>query len=116
MKVATRITVATAVVVAIASATYAYFDMRGRVAEKQAWQEREARAVAGTLRATYESQASAFKAPNETQLRELSRPTGGWKVIVIPKARAALPAASDATTAQLRRLNTLPEVPQMCGG
>jgi signal transduction histidine kinase len=116
MKVATRITVATAIVVAMASAVYAYFDMHARAAEKRAALEREARAVAGTLRATLESQASALRAPSETQLRELGRPTAGWRVTVIPRARAAQPAGSDATAAQLRRLNMLLEVPQRCGG
>jgi signal transduction histidine kinase len=169
MNVATRITVATAVVVALASAAYAYFDLRARGVEKQQALEREARAVAGTLRATLESQASTFhspgeeqlrmivavigaayeyfdlrangtekrqalehethaltstlrgtlealRSPTEQQLRDLSRPTGGWRVNVIPRARATLPPGPDATAAQLRRLNTLLDVPQLCSG
>jgi len=59
VKVATRITMATAVVVAIASATYAIYDLRSRVAERRSSLEREARSVAGTLRATLEAQAAA---------------------------------------------------------
>lgn len=59
VKVATRITVATAVVVALASAIYAFYDLRGRVAERRTALEREARSVAGTLRATLEGQAAA---------------------------------------------------------
>ena len=59
MKVATRITVATAVVVALASAIYAFYDLRGRVTERRQALEREARSVAGTLRATLETQAVA---------------------------------------------------------
>ncbi len=62
MKVATRITVATAVVVAIASATYALFDLRARVAERGAAVEREARAVVNTLRVSLETDAN-----NETR-------------------------------------------------
>ena len=116
MKVATRITVATAVVVALAAAAYAYFDLRARAVDKRAALEREARAVAGTLRATIEGQASAFRSPGEAQLRDLSRATGGWKVVVIPRVRAAQPAGPDASAAQLRRLNTLLDVPQLCGG
>ena len=58
MKVATRITVATAVVVAIASATYALFDLRARVAERAAAVEREARAVVNTLRVSLETTAA----------------------------------------------------------
>ncbi|MBA3465341.1 MAG: HAMP domain-containing protein [Deltaproteobacteria bacterium] len=57
MKVATRITVATAVVVALASAIYAFYDLRGRVAERRQALEREAKSVVGTLRATLETQA-----------------------------------------------------------
>ncbi len=59
MKVATRITVATAVVVAIASATYAFFDLRARTAERQTGVEREAKALANTLRTSIENQAAA---------------------------------------------------------
>jgi len=48
---------ATAVVVALASATYAMFDLRARVAERRMALEREARAVASTVRVSLESQA-----------------------------------------------------------
>lgn len=58
MKVSARITVATAVVVALASATYAVFDLRSRVAERRGALEREARSVAGTVRASLEAQAA----------------------------------------------------------
>src|SRR5690348_1147695 len=116
MKVATRITVATAVVVAIASAAYAYFDRRAKAGERRAALEHEAHAVALTLRSNLEGQVSAFRAPSDTQLRELSRSTGGWKVEVLPRARAAQPPDADVSVTQLRRLNTLLEVPQLCGG
>jgi len=55
VKVATRITVATAVVVAIASATYAFYDLRRRVGERAATLDREARALAGTVRVSLEA-------------------------------------------------------------
>lgn len=58
MKVATRITMATAVVVALASATYAQFDLRARIAERREALEREARAVASTVRVSIENHAS----------------------------------------------------------
>ena len=45
MKVATRITAATAVVVVLASAAYAGFDLRARAGERRLALEREARAV-----------------------------------------------------------------------
>lgn len=112
MNVATRITVATAVVVAIASAAYAYYDLRARAEERRANLEREARAVAGTMRVGLEAQASAFRTPSDAQLRDLGRATGGWKVTVIPRERATeLPGSYSA--AQLRRLRTLLEVPQL---
>ncbi len=57
MKVSARITIATAVVVALASATYAIYDLRARVAERRGALEREARSVAGTVRASLEAQA-----------------------------------------------------------
>ena len=128
MKVATRITVATAVVVAFASAIYAGFDLRARAAERHAAIEREGRAVAGTLRSTLEVQASAFRGPSEATLRELSRATG-WKVSVFPRTRAGEPpgpargtptgsAARGAepwepmSAGQLRRLHAMLEVPE----
>jgi signal transduction histidine kinase len=58
VNVATRITVATALVVAFASATYASFDLRARVAERRGSVDREARAVANTLRVSFEALAA----------------------------------------------------------
>jgi signal transduction histidine kinase len=58
MKVATRITVATAVVVALASAAYAYFDLRARLDERRAATEREARALVATVRLAIETQVA----------------------------------------------------------
>ncbi len=182
MKVATRITVATAVVVALASATYAIYDLRARVAERRGALEREARSVAGILRASLENQAGvdsrdaryradqlqreldeldkrlepappnmpampqgehdavvkqqlelqtrlasargaaglarpleqalAYKPPPDAQLRELTRASGGWRAIVIPRGRSAEPPGA-YTASQLRRLTTLLDLPQL---
>ncbi len=112
MKVATRITVATAVVVALAALSYAFFDLRARSAERRSALEREARAVATTLRVPFEAQ-STFRPPSESQLRELSRASSGWHVVVIPRTRAGDPASDTVSAAQLRRLRTLLEVPQL---
>src|SRR2546421_2495671 len=101
MKVATRLTVATAVVVSLASAAYAFYDLRARTAERQVALEREARAVASTLRTSLEAQASAFRAPSDAQLRELSRSTNGWRVTVIPRARAEAPSSTDVSAREL---------------
>jgi len=112
VKVATRITAATAVVVALASASYATFDLRARGTERRAGIEREARAVASTLRVGIETQPAAFRAPTEAQLRDLGRAAGGWHVAVIPAARAVETPGPDLTDSQLRRLRTMLVVPQ----
>jgi HAMP domain-containing protein len=178
VKVATRITVAAAVVVAIASATYALYDLRERVAERRAGIEREARALANTVRVSLEAGpnetaraarnrveqltreletvgqklgdgeetaptpehptleqqraqleqrlqvarsqgglgrpldvALAYRPPTEADLRELSRASGGWHLAVIPRSATTSPAGT--TPAQLRRLATLVDVPDL---
>jgi signal transduction histidine kinase len=115
MKVATRITMATAVVVLLASVSYAFFDLRSRRWERRAALEREARAVAMALRFDVETQPSAFRAPSEATLRDLSRAAGGWKVSVLSGARASTPPIGDETQAQLRRLNAMILVPKQGG-
>ncbi len=112
MKVATRITVATAVVVALASAAYAYFDMRGRRAERLEQLEREARAVAGTLRLNLEAQGSAFRIPSDTQRRDIDRATGGWRVKIIPRARKDELTGPDLNERELGWLRALIELPE----
>lgn len=185
MKVATRITVATAVVVAIASAGYAFFDLRARTSERRTAVEREARALANTLRASLEDefvttardariraeqlerdleaiekkavdpklldptkpaptpqieqlrdeardvkfrlmvnrkaggletpldQALAYHAPEDDQLRNLERASGGWNVRVIPRSRSSEIPSAELTSEQLRRIRTLIDVPQL---
>lgn len=113
MKVATRITVATAVVVAIASAAYSALDLRARVDERRTAIEREAKAVASTLRVGLEARPSSVRSPNTAELAGLVRATGGWKVQVIPRERATDGAGPDLTEPQLTRLRTLVEVPEL---
>jgi len=112
MKVATRITAATAVVVALASASYALIDLETRRTERRAALEREARAVATALRYAIEALPSLFRAPSDATMRELSRAAGGWKVTVLPGARLGAPPGDDATLPQLRRLNAMVLVPK----
>jgi signal transduction histidine kinase len=112
VKVATRITVATAVVVALASAAYAYFDLRARRTERIAQLEREARAVGGTLRLNLEVQGSAFRIPGDQQLKELQRATGGWRVKVVPRARKDEPAGMDLSDRELGWLRAMIELPE----
>ncbi len=109
MKVATRITVATAVVVAIAAAAYALVDLRERAADRRTVVEREARAIATTLRVAIEAQ-TVVKPPTDTELRELGHTAGGWRVLVVPSESVddASPAYS---VSQLKRLRALLEAP-----
>jgi len=113
VKVATRITMATAVVVAIAAAAYAVVDLRGRATERRMIVEREAKAVANTLRVALEAPAPAFRVPNEAQLLNLGRATGGWRVTVIPEARQMGLPDDKVSAGQLKRLRTLLDVPQL---
>jgi signal transduction histidine kinase len=185
VKVATRITVATAVVVAIASAGYAFFDLRARTSERRMSMEREAKALANTLRVSFEvqevaderearsraeqlqrdlesvekragdkeqldptkpaatpeietlraeygeiklrlmmarraagletplDQALSYRPPNESQLKDLARASGGWKVAVVPRTRASELPSAELTSEQLRRIRTLLDVPQL---
>lgn len=185
VKVATRITVATAVVVAIASAGYAFFDLRARTSERRMSMEREAKALANTLRSSLEvqegqderearyraeelqrnldavekkagdkalleptkpaptpqieelrreyadiklkllfarraagletplDQALSYQAPNEAQLKDLARASGGWRVSVVPRARASELPSPSLGPETLRRIRTLLDVPQL---
>lgn len=110
MKVATRITVATAVVVAIAAAAYALVDLRERGADRRAAVEREARSIATTLRVALESRPTG-KMPNESELRELGRASGGWRVQIVPSEAATELASPTYSEGQLKRLRQLLDAP-----
>lgn len=115
MKVATRITAATALVVMVASGAYAYYDLRDRQAERRAALEREARAVAGSLRASLEANPTAFRVPNAAELRDLSTRTNGWRVVVVPRERAMGPAPGpDVDAWQLQLLKAMIGLPALC--
>lgn len=68
-----------------------------------------ARAAAGLARPL--DQALTYRPPTEAQLRDLARASGGWRIQVIPRARADVPTG--LTSSQLRRLRTLIDVPQL---
>jgi signal transduction histidine kinase len=110
VKVATRITAATALVVALASGVYAIYDVRSHTDERRGALDREGRALIATLRASIEG--PSFRQPAESTLRELQRLTG-WRIAVVPASRAASPAGADLTDSQLHRLRTMLEVPQL---
>jgi signal transduction histidine kinase len=114
MNVGTRITVASAVVVMIATSIYAVFDLRGRVAERRNTLEREARAVALTLRATFESGATPARV-SDAQLEVMSTRTGGWHITVLQRADALAPPAGPHSSAeQLKLMQTMTELPTLC--
>src|SRR5262245_3030404 len=101
MKVATRITVATAVVVAMAAAGYAYYDYRATRAERREAAERAANAVASALRLGLEAPAAQFHVPTRERVAELSKRTN-WEVRVVPRSRASEPPKLGLTVWQLQ--------------
>jgi len=107
VKVATRITMATALVVALGSATWAFFDLRSRSGERRAALEREARAVATALRFDVEAQLSAFRSGSDAALRDLSRAAVGWKVSILQSTRTSAPPSGAERDTQVRRLNAM---------
>jgi signal transduction histidine kinase len=113
MKVATRITVATAVVVALASIAYAYFDLRARASDRRLALEREGRALSVSLRQSIEG--PILRLPAEQQVRDLMKTTG-WHVYAIPRAMLTDPLATDVSASQLRRLRTMLDAPQLVYG
>jgi signal transduction histidine kinase len=109
VKVATRITTATAIVVAIAAAAYALVDLRARGAERRLIVEREARSIAVALKVALESRPVPLRMPNEV---ELARATG-WRISVIPAARHAELPGPGLGAAQLKRLRQMIELPTL---
>jgi hypothetical protein len=95
-------TVASAVVMALAASVYAFFDLRHRSAERWTAMEGEARAVAAALRPVLEGSVAA-RGPDPALLTDLGRATG-WQVTVLLRSRAGLPPDDRVTEAQLRRL------------
>ncbi|MEZ4359960.1 MAG: ATP-binding protein [Kofleriaceae bacterium] len=112
MRVATRITVASTVVMALVAMLYSAYEVRRRPEERMSALESEARAIAAALRPVLESAAATPRGPDPTLLSELSRSTG-WQVTVLMRARAAQPADARVSEAQLRRLRILLEVPKL---
>jgi signal transduction histidine kinase len=112
VKVATRITVATAVVVAIAAATYALIDLRARSTERRLAVDREARALATTLRIALEARPK-LEVPSAEELRELGRASGGWRVQVFPGKRVSDPPSASLSVGQIKRLGELLEAPHL---
>jgi signal transduction histidine kinase len=105
VKVATRITVATAVVVAMASGAYAYFDVRARASERRLTIQKSARSTATLLQTNFETQGLASP-PSSVD---------DWEVVVIPSARARDPGP-EVSAIQLRRLRAMFDAPHLSFG
>jgi signal transduction histidine kinase len=113
MNVATRITVTTAVVVAVASAGYAAIDLGSRTALRRVSTEVEARAVASTLRLALEAPAPGFRTPSQEALASLSRASGGWAISVIPRELETARPSATLSAGQITRLRALIDLPEI---
>jgi signal transduction histidine kinase len=114
VKVATRLTLATAAVVTLTSAVYAYFDLRGRTEERFARFEREAVTLASSVRASLEHEPPDFSRVSAAELgRELSRASGSWRISIFPRylLQPNIIADPPLTSAQLRRLRAVEQLP-----
>jgi signal transduction histidine kinase len=111
VKVATRITMATAVVAAFASGTFAFVDLRSRASARREALEGEAKAVGQAVRASLEVAGPAvLRSAPEPLSRLLTKPGTGWRITVIPRGFAGANAASGVTADQLNRLRRLLEL------
>jgi signal transduction histidine kinase len=108
VKVATRITTATAIVVAIAAAAYALVDLRERGAERRLAIEREMRAITTVVKVSIEARGATSL--HKTSDVDLSRATG-WRISVIPAARHSELPGPGLSAAQIKRLRQMLEIP-----
>ena len=117
MKVATRITLATAVVVTLTTAVYAFFDLRARERARMTQLEREVVTLATSLRIGLEATPPDFAKRSPAALsRELTRGAGEyWTITVIPRLYAAPQMLADPplTPGQQRRLRAVLELPKL---
>jgi signal transduction histidine kinase len=104
VKVATRITVATAVVVALASAAYAVFDLRARAADKREALAHEARAVASTLSKTLRLQMQRASQAAKQARDEIDRVQHELEAIGGDKAPADKKAELQAWLADWKKI------------
>ena len=106
MKVGTRITAATALVVILTLGVYAVIDLRSAAQRRRSNLENEARTLALSLRASLElDQLSSTFAHPEDVARALNSPGAGWHVEILP--RRLLDEGARTTPGQRKRLRTL---------
>lgn len=91
MKVALRLTTATAVFVVVAASAFAVVDLRARAAERHQAFVREGRAVLLSLRAGLERlPAQQWEAPLASLAEALTLGAAGWRVALVGRARASV--------------------------
>jgi signal transduction histidine kinase len=113
VRVATRITLATAVVVTLTSGVYAYFDLRARTRDRLTRVEREAVSLASTIRVSLEAAPPDLAQRSAAEIsRDLTRSTGSWKVTILPRSPAAPTVVGDPalSAGQVRRLRAVLEL------
>ncbi len=88
MRIGTRITAATALVVTLTLTVYAFFEVRARADNRQRAIESEARATGLALRTTLETLGADIAHVDPLRLtrdlgRELGRSGAGWRVSIV---------------------------------
>ncbi len=113
MRIGTRITAATALLVTLTLAVYAMFEVRSRDAARRGAIESEARATAMAMRAALEGLGQKATSIDPQQLsRELDREMGrttAWRVLVVPTDPPGTAPPLNLTASQHRRLRALAE-------
>lgn len=105
MKVGTRITVATSVVVAVTLSVYAYVDLRSGARAREAALEERARDVGLALRSSLELQGTGVVLADAAELSEdLSRLNAPWQVAIVGRQ-----ADGELSTPRAKRLKALIE-------
>ncbi len=113
MKVATRITMATAVVAALASGLYAYVDVRTRATARRQELEGEARSVALAVRASLEAAGpAAIRGAPDALAQSLAKGNLRWRVTVVPRSLSGAGEGPGISSAQLGRMRTQLEAPR----
>jgi signal transduction histidine kinase len=114
VKVASRLTVATALFALLASSTYAFFDVRGRGRERRAAIEQQAKAVAASLRLGLERlPAAQLLSPDAGTIQQLNSVASGWQVDLVSRNRALEPESDLIKARQNRLLRTFLDVPNL---
>lgn len=120
MRIGTRITAATALVVTLTLTVYAAFEVRARADTRRRAIESEARATGLALRTTLETLGADIAHLDPLRLtrdlgRELGRTGTGWRINIVTsdEARRVAPGRPALTVTQSRRLAALTNAPQL---